>query len=68
MANNNSFPANKVEYLTMLYLKQKKDLSSYTPQELADEYHKVELEIYEQFNRIDEQLENQSRIASVERI
>lgn len=45
-----TFPANKTEALTMLYL-QNSDLSKLTPSELAEKYISVRKEISDAFNR-----------------
>lgn len=47
--NLNTFPSNKAEALTMLYL-QNQDLSGLTPQELVDKYDEC-LKTVKRYNR-----------------
>ncbi|MCL1988275.1 MAG: hypothetical protein FWG64_09950 [Firmicutes bacterium] len=47
-----TFPANKVEALTMLYLQESEDLTALSPEELVRKYKEVEQEIKTVFTKL----------------
>ena len=53
MSDNNlsTFPSNRIEALTMLYL-QNQDLSDITPEELLEKYHETYKRIREHYREI----------------